>query len=126
MKTLPLTASQEEVKNVIREWADLLAKERYDEALDLLSAELPSGSGSVSDEEASQWTPELLRAVITNYGLPEPWEGQEQNYKVVPVDESMRQLFEKNLTVDFRSAADKSHLGMVHVDLPLNYEEVHV
>jgi hypothetical protein len=124
MKTLPLKVSEEQVKNLIREWVDQLAKEKYEEALALLSTELPSGSGSVSENDANEWTPELLRAVISNYGLPEPWEGQEQTYKVVPVADAMRKLFEKSLTVHFRvfKAVGESYLGTVDVDLPLNYE----
>ena len=90
----------------------------------MLSPEVPSCSGSVSNDEAEQWTPELLQAVINNYGLPQRWEGQAQVYKVVAVDEQMREAFEKYLTVEFTEFTDvgQDYVGGAHVDLPLNFE----
>ena len=53
------TASDVEILALVEDWAQLLAEERYDEALELI----PAGG---------HWTSDSLRAVISGYGLPEP------------------------------------------------------
>jgi hypothetical protein len=125
MRTLPITASDEEIKQLVRDWVGLLAEEKYAQAVDMISAEVPEGSGSVDSRQVAAWTPELLQNVISNYGIPEPWEGQEQVYRVVPIAAAFEQLFEDLLKVDrdddFQD--DDADIGMIHVDLPLNYVE---
>lgn len=61
MRTLPLTASDQEIRGLVVEWSELLAAKRYRDALDLLPH---------SDEEV-HWTPERLEKVIAGYGVPD-------------------------------------------------------
>jgi hypothetical protein len=103
---IPSTAESEkraerEIRDFVRQWVRLLADQKYAEALAALSAEIPSGSGSVDSRRAAQWTPKLLGAVIANYGTPEPIEGQFQRYSVVPLDDSLSEAFDANLSIDF-------------------------
>ena len=125
MRTLSITASDEEIKQLVRDWVWLLAEENYIQAVELISPEIPEGSGSVNSRQATQWSPELLRKVINNYGIPEPWEGQEQVYCVVPVTPSIQGVFEDFLTVDREDdfESDDADIGMIHVNLPLNYTD---
>lgn len=92
---------EREIKNFVTGWVGLLAEQRYSEALEPLSPEVPRGSGSVDSRKSRDWTPQLLEAVIANYGTPNPVEGQPQSYAVVPLDISLRDVFEANLSVDF-------------------------
>ena len=132
MKTFIIPANEQDekaverqIKSFIRHWVGLLADEKYDDAIDLLLPEIPGASGSVSSSEATEWTPQLLEAIIANYGTPDAWDGQDQIYKVVPIDDFLRKDFEARLNVEFRpfETLGKSYLGGIHVDLPLNYEE---
>lgn len=119
MRTFAIPASVEdegraerEVRDFVRQWVGLLADQRYAEALDLISPEIPPGSGSVDARNAPTWTPQLLESVIGNYGTPEPVEGQPQSYKVVPLDASLRSPFEENIYIDFdHEAIAKLHGG---------------
>jgi hypothetical protein len=56
---LPLSPTVPEVKDLVYRWMDLLAAERYTEALELMA-----------HDPALGWTPELLKDVINGYGLP--------------------------------------------------------
>ena len=66
MKTLPITASKEEIKNLVVEWLELLAKERYAEALELI---LYDNTQEV-DGALWIWTPQKLEAAVFTYGMP--------------------------------------------------------
>jgi len=59
MKTLPITASKEEIRKLVIEWNELLAQERYKEALEMFLI-----------DESNVWTPELLESAIYGYGCP--------------------------------------------------------
>jgi hypothetical protein len=59
MRTLPLHASDQEIKALVCEWSKLLAAKRYQDALDLFPH---------SDLELS-WTSETLQQVIAGYGV---------------------------------------------------------
>ena len=123
MTEIPLTASVREIKEVVRLWVARLAEEKYDEAFAMILPEVPPCSGSL-DKETTEWTPDLLRAVINNYGLPTPTVGQEQIYKVVAVQKPFKTWFEKKLRVHRGKFEefDQLFLGNVRVDLPLNFE----
>ena len=129
MKTLPLEATDEEIKDFVRAWVALLAEGRYADALEMILPEVLSGGGSVDKQDAEQWTPELIEAVISNYGLPEPIEGEEHKYKVVPVvipdDDSMQEAFENKLQIYRQEFTNdgREYVGSVRVDLPLAYED---
>ena len=108
MKTFGIPATVQDEKRVEREirefvtqWVGLLAEQKYSEALAPLSPEIPTGSGSVDSRKSPHWTPQLLKTVIANYGTPNPVDGQPQSYVVVPLDASLRDAFEANLSVDF-------------------------
>lgn len=58
MHVLPDRTDQA-VRSVVERWVGLLVEERFDEAMEMLG---PSGT----------WTPELLAAVVRNYGSIEP------------------------------------------------------
>ena len=57
--SLPRDASDANILALVDDWVELLAEERYGEALELVAAR-------------SYWTVDLLRAVIQGYGIPEP------------------------------------------------------
>lgn len=59
MITLPITATDQEIRNVIVQWSELLAQKRYREALEILP----------HSKEEFDWTPELLAEVIAGYGV---------------------------------------------------------
>jgi hypothetical protein len=56
---LPKQPSVSDVRDAVHHWMDLLASERYAEALDVVAHDPKLG-----------WTPELLKDVINGYGLP--------------------------------------------------------
>lgn len=108
----------------LREWVELLSERRFCEAVEWLSPEIPDSSGSTSKRV---WTPELLESVISNYGLDEPFEGDDWRYSVAPLTDELEAAFRKSLKVDFDMwesiGADGLRLaGAAHVDLPLVYE----
>lgn len=60
MKTLPITASKEEIRELVIEWNELLAQEKYKEAFEMFPAE----------NNELDWTPELLESAVYTYGCP--------------------------------------------------------
>ena len=66
MKTLPITADKSEIKNLVVEWLELLAKEKYSEALNLI---LYDNTQEV-DGVLWIWTPQKLEAAVFTYGMP--------------------------------------------------------
>jgi hypothetical protein len=121
MQEISLTAPDEEVKQVVRDWVDLLAQGRFADALAVFLPETVPANGSVDANEHPQWTPELLEAVIRNGGSTHVWPG-ERTWKVVAVEDSFRQTFEESLWVGRASFERLGHVycGQVHVDLPWN------
>jgi hypothetical protein len=104
--------AEQEIRSFIKYWVGLLAEGRFAEALSLLSSEIPPGSGSIDSRRIAEWTPELLKSVIANYGLPNPVEGQPQSYSVVQLDSALVDSFEANLFIDFdREAISDLHHG---------------
>lgn len=61
MKTLPITASKEEIKKLVIEWNELLAQEKYKEALEMFL---------INEDNELDWTPELLESAVYGYGCP--------------------------------------------------------
>lgn len=60
MRTLPITASKEEIKKLVIEWNELLAQEKYKEAFEMF----------LSENNELNWTPELLESAVYTYGCP--------------------------------------------------------
>jgi hypothetical protein len=59
MRTLPIDASVDDIRNLVVEWNELLAQRRYRDALELFP---------FSTDEFD-WTPEVLENVISGYGV---------------------------------------------------------
>jgi len=114
---IPSTAEDEkvvmnEIKAFIEQWVGLLAERKYASAIELLSSEVPPGSGSVNSGKSPVWTPSLLEAVIANYGTPEPLPDlppiQPKPFVVVPLDSALKEAFEANVDIEFdREAISK-------------------
>ena len=66
MKTISISNRQEGIKNLIADWIELLAQEKYAEAIDLLLYD----NTQIVDGKLWVWTPEKLEAAIFTYGLP--------------------------------------------------------
>ena len=60
MRTLPITASKEEIRELVIEWNELLAQEKYKEAFEMFLAE----------NNELDWTAELLESAVYTYGCP--------------------------------------------------------
>jgi hypothetical protein len=63
MLTFPLTATDEQLLQAVEKWIGLLVQERYDEAFGMFYRQSPLDDG---------WSPALIRALVENYGSPEP------------------------------------------------------
>ena len=63
MKMLPINAEVHEIKAVLVEWTELMAQEKYTEALELIPYD------EFHYYEENEWTPELLEAVVNGYGI---------------------------------------------------------
>lgn len=61
MRTLPITASKEEIRQLVIEWNELLAQEKYKEAFEMFP---------VYEDNELDWTPELLESAVYTYGCP--------------------------------------------------------
>ena len=124
MKTLPLEATDQEILDAVREWVNLLVEERYTDAYEFLSHE----------KSAPGWTPELIAALIRNYGSPEPGLRGEV-FKVTPLDQAkvdpprfmpLRQEVQRDRDADpfsFRwdpEGEGDDVGGNIHFDLSLN------
>lgn len=57
MRTLPITASKEEIRELVIAWNELLAQGKYKEALEMFLF-------------TEDWTPELLESAVYTYGCP--------------------------------------------------------
>lgn len=62
MRTLSIDTTDSEIKSLIVEWSELLARKEYCVALDMFS---------YSTEEYA-WTPKLLEQIIAGYGVIDP------------------------------------------------------
>lgn len=124
MKSLSSTATNEEIKEIVRNWIDLLKSGRFDDAAAMLLPEVIPFNGSVSVEQHSLWTGQLIEAVIYNGGTPYSYEGQSDFYKVGQIDANIREEFERRLIVQRHLFVlfDKQYLGGVEVDLPIECE----
>ena len=60
LRTLPAGAGREEIIGLLEEWTELLAEEKYGEALSMF----------LIDTNTGDWTPELLESAVYGYGCP--------------------------------------------------------
>lgn len=121
MRTLSIYASDEEIKNLIIEWNELLAVEKYEEALSLFH----------SDNLEVEWTPNLLEQAIYGYGVI-GYTREEikemfgpEDYKITSIldnKEKEKIINSIEVTRDW-NFKDENIIGMVHYDcVPLNGE----
>jgi hypothetical protein len=107
MRTLPVTASDDDLLSAVREWVGLLAAERYEEAFDYLYH---------TDDE--HWTPQLMETVIHNYGsIDRRRDGR--TFRVTTLDTATG---EAPLTHTVERYDSDPVRGEVWFDLPLNGE----
>jgi hypothetical protein len=124
LRTLPLDASDDDIKALVVEWSELLAQKQFQTALEMF----------LHVERRRAWTPTLLEKTIAGYGVPdldsktlsmmlEEW-GVER-FEITSLFErpDKDELIEKRMKVDREhlfGLAPESYLGMVHYnDIPL-------
>ncbi len=118
MKILPITASQEEIKKLVIEWNELLAQEKYKEALEMFLI-----------DESHVWTPELLESAVYGYGCP-GYTREEAKKEFGSADYKVTSIFDnpnrdKILeSIDISSAykwIGENDIAVIHYDnIPLN------
>jgi len=106
MMTLPLDARDDDILAVVRAWAELLAEERYADALAFV-------------DHREHWEPALLRTVIMSYGSPAPCEGHD--HRVTPLALAGGELKPRH-EVDRCDSNAGDRVGYVWFDLPLDGE----
>lgn len=121
MKTLSIDSSDEEIKDLVIEWNELLAAEKYEEALSMFP----------SDKLEVEWTPELLEQAVYGYGVV-GYTREEIKEMFGPEDYKVTSIFdnkEKNKIINSIEVSrdwnfkDENIIGMVHYDcVPLNGE----
>jgi hypothetical protein len=100
-------ATDTEIRDAIRQWIDLLAADRYEDAHAMLFR-LP-------DDE---WTPDMTRTVVRHYGFIEP-RSDGQTFRVTPRAEAVQRAgCGQEEDVERWDDGD----GVAHFDLPLNGE----
>ena len=118
MRTVPITASDDEIKALVAEWSELLAQKRFQEALAMFP---------VADLEEN-WTPELLEQTIAGYGSPEPYpDGRRFEITSLAAHPDRDYIVQKRIEVDRENLYGLNpheYVGMVHYDsVPLNGEQ---
>jgi len=120
MRILPIDANEQKIKNLIIEWNELLAVEKYEEALAMF----------LTDKEGA-WTPDLLEQAVYGYGIIGHTREEVKDmfgfadYKVTSIfDNKEKDKIINGIEVSTDwNFKDKSLLGMVHYDyVPLNGE----
>lgn len=119
MKTLPITASKEEIRELVIEWNELLAQEKYKEAFEMFPAE----------NNELDWTPELLESAVYTYGCPgytrEEAEREfgSSDYKVTSILENPdKDKIIESIDISFDYGwMGKNDIAVIHYDhVPLN------
>lgn len=120
MRILPIDVNEQKIKNLIIEWNELLAVEKYEEALAMF----------LTDKEGA-WTPDLLEQAVYGYGIIGHTREEIKDmfgfadYKVTSIlDNKDKDKIINGIEVSTDwNFKDKSLLGMVHYDyVPLNGE----
>ena len=121
LRTLPAGAGREEIIGLLEDWTELLAAERYEEALNMFLIDTSSGD----------WTPELLESAVYGYGCAGyTWEDAARefgraDYKVTSLKSSPHRE-EIRKAIDISSDygwMGRDDIAVIHYDkLPLNGE----
>lgn len=114
MIILPLNALEEQILEVARKWTDALSREDYEAAF------------AMTDHNPYyEWTPELMKAVVQGYGLPDP-RRDGKIFRVTPIESASGHLPLHEVTYfeEPRLVNDTGQMviGEVWFDLPLNGE----
>jgi hypothetical protein len=125
IRTLPLNASDEDIKALVVEWSELLAQKRFQEAFEMFLH---------CDRELT-WTPSLMEETIAGYGVAdidpktravmlENW-GVEQFEITTLLGRADRdEIINNKIAVDREhlfGLEPESYLGMIHFDdVPLS------
>lgn len=132
MYILPYNAVREDYLNALIQWTELLAQEKYTEALEMFQA---------YDYE-TDWTPELLESAVYTYGCPGLTREEAEkefgtaDYKVTSLlhNENKAKILEAvNISffdspisekqANMWAVTEKNIIGMIHYDfVPLNGE----
>jgi hypothetical protein len=118
MKIFALSCSDQEIRNAVVEWSELLAQGKFAAAL----AMFPHTSESFDLE----WTPELLEEWISNYGCAREDYDSGDHRKITSLWEqpNAAEFIRKAIKVDRNhlfGLDPKRYLGMVHYDdVPLD------
>ncbi len=115
MILLPINASDEQLLELVRSWATLLANEDYRAAFEL-----------TDHDPYYRWTPELIQTVVQNYGSVEPLVDRAM-FKVSPLDSAVggptpRQEVQRFENPRRLGGERLPVLGNIWFDLPLNGE----
>lgn len=121
MRILHIDVNDEEIKNLVIEWNELLAVEKYEEALSMF----------FSDDLECKWTPDILEQAIYGYGVI-GYSREEikemfgpEDYKITSIldnKEKDKIINSIEITRDWKSK-DENIIGIVHYDcVPLNGE----
>jgi hypothetical protein len=112
MIRLSRNATDQEILDVVRQWVSALAREDFGAAY-----------GMTYHDSDETWTPQLMRAAVTQYGNPEPPENW-GSYHVTPWETARVDDFQPRHEVTWfgeRGAVPSSPvLGYVWFDLPLD------
>ncbi|WP_160679751.1 hypothetical protein [Clostridium sp. C8-1-8] len=119
MRTLRTDVSDGEIRNMVIQWNELLANEKYEEALYMF----------LSDNSEVEWTPDLLEQAIYGYGVV-GYTREEikemfgpEDYKITSIHDNKEKdkiinSIEVSRDCNFK---DKRIIGSVHYDcIPLN------
>lgn len=112
MVRLSKDATDEQILDVLRDWIELLAQDKYNEAFEMFRY-----------GENSGWTPEHIRTWINNCTAWEPWDTGEV-FKVTSLKEPISGK-SYNCDVNWWDSPPpncKECKGVVYFDLPLNGE----
>ncbi|GCD12532.1 hypothetical protein [Clostridium tagluense] len=121
MRTLPIDVRDEEIKNLIIEWNELLAVEKYEEALSMFP----------SDNLEVEWTSDLLEQAVYGYGVIGYTREEikemfgSEDYKITSIfDNKEKDKIMNSIEVSRDwNFKDENIIGMVHYDcVPLNGE----
>ncbi|MES2731123.1 MAG: hypothetical protein V4714_05220 [Bacteroidota bacterium] len=113
---LALDATPTEILKAVEAWVKFLEQEDY-----------PKAYAYTEHDEYYQWSPELIKEVISGYGLPEPHPNGEV-FKVTSVDPARNQDRMPCQEVNYNDEPlpyeekEAEIIGQVWYDLPLNGE----
>ena len=113
METFAIAASDDEIKNAVVTWSELLAQKRYADAL----AMFPPAEETMTAEELGKW--------IAGYGSPDPYpDGRTFEVTSLRALPQFENIFRNRIEVDRENLYGldpHEYVGMVHYDdVPLN------